>query len=133
MIDHTGINVSDFPASKAFYKKVLATLGYSLRLDLGDAAGFGDGAGDDPGGDFWIAAGTPFTPRSHIAFSAPDFAAVQAFHAAALAAGGTDNGAPGFRPHYHAGYYAAFVRDPDGYNIEAVCHGEASPAPAQAN
>lgn len=131
MIDHTGINVSDLGNSKAFYRKVLATLGYSLRLDLGNAAGFGDGAGDDPGGDFWIAAGAPFVPRSHIAFHAPDIASVHAFHAAALAAGGTDNGAPGPRPHYHPGYYAAFVHDPDGYNIEAVFHGQASTIPPQ--
>ncbi len=133
MIDHTGINVSDFAASKAFYEKVLATLGYTLRLDLGDAAGFGDGAGTDPGGDFWISAGTPFTPRSHIAFHADSIAAVQAFHAAALAAGGRDNGAPGPRPQYHAGYYAAFVLDPDAYNIEAVFHDRPGSTPAQAS
>ncbi len=133
MIDHTGINVSDFAASKAFYEKVLATLGYTLRLDLGDAAGFGDGAGTDPGGDFWIATGTPFEPRSHIAFHAASITAVQAFHAAALAAGGRDNGAPGLRPQYHAGYYAAFVLDPDAYNIEAVFHDRPGSTPAQAS
>lgn len=128
MIDHTGINVSSFAASKLFYEKVLATLGYTLRLDLKNAAGFGDGAGTDPGGDFWISAGTPFTPRSHIAFHARSEAEVNAFFEAALAAGGRSNGEPGLRPHYHAGYYAAFVHDPDGYNIEAVFHGSTAPS-----
>jgi catechol 2,3-dioxygenase-like lactoylglutathione lyase family enzyme len=123
MIDHTGINVSNFAASKAFYEKALAPLGYALRLELKNAAGFGEGNGTDPGGDFWISAGTPFTPRSHIAFHAGSAAEVTAFHEAALAAGGKDNGAPGPRPHYHPGYYAAFIHDPDGYNIEAVFHG----------
>lgn len=125
MIDHTGINVTDLARSKRFYATVLATLGYTPHLELTNAIGFGDGdqsAGKDPGGDFWIAVGEPFVPRSHIAFRARNAAEVAAFHAAALAAGGRDNGAPGPRPHYHPGYYAAFVFDPDGYNIEAVCH-----------
>jgi len=127
MIDHTGINVTDLDRSKRFYAAVLASLGYSVRLELPGAVGFGDGdpaQGADPGGDFWIAAGAPFVPRSHIAFRARDAAQVSAFYQAALAAGGRDNGAPGPRPHYHLGYYAAFVLDPDGYNIEAVCHAE---------
>ncbi|KAF7600274.1 MAG: glyoxalase [Candidatus Dactylopiibacterium carminicum] len=128
MIDHTGINVSSFVISKAFYETVLAMLGYTLRLGLKKAAGFGDGNGADPGGDFWISEGTPFTPRSHIAFHARNEAEVNAFFEAALAAGGKSNGAPGIRPHYHASYYATFVHDPDGYNIEAVFHGNGAPS-----
>ena len=123
MIDHTGINVSNLEASKAFYRAALAPLGYTLRLEFENAAGFGEMAGTDPGGDFWISSGTPFTPRSHIAFHARSEDEVAAFHAAALKAGATDNGAPGLRRHYHPRYYAAFVHDPDGYNIEAVFHG----------
>ena len=123
MIDHTGINVSNLEASKAFYRAALAPLGYTLRLEFENAAGFGETAGSDPGGDFWISSGTPFSPRSHIAFHARSEEEVAAFHAAALAAGATDNGAPGLRAHYHPRYYAAFVLDPDGYNIEAVYHG----------
>jgi len=131
MIDHTGINVSQFAQSKKFYTEVLASLGYVLRLQLGDtAAGYGKAIlqpGDDPGGAFWISAGEPCTPRIHIAFRATSQAQVNAFYDAALAAGAKDNGAPGFRHHYHKNYYAAFVYDPDGYNIEAVFHGTAEP------
>jgi catechol 2,3-dioxygenase-like lactoylglutathione lyase family enzyme len=129
MIDHTGITVSDMARSREFYRQVLAALGYTLRKDFGQAVGFGVAEGfgrsQDPGGDFWIAQGAPMQPRAHIAFSAADHRTVEAFHAAALQAGGSDNGAPGLRPHYHADYYAAFVLDPDGYNIEAVCHTKA--------
>ena len=109
----------------------LAPLGYCVRLERPQAVGFGGAVlqpGDDPGGDFWLAQGTPYVPRNHLAFRARDPAAVAAFHAAALAAGGTDNGPPGPRDHYHPGYYAAFVLDPDGYNIEAVVHLAVPPA-----
>jgi catechol 2,3-dioxygenase-like lactoylglutathione lyase family enzyme len=126
MINHTGINVADLARSKAFYGAALAPLGVGLTLDLGGAAGFGrlqPRAGDDPGGAFWIAQGNPHEPRTHIAFTAASRDEVIAFHAAALAAGGGDNGAPGLRPHYHKDYFAAFILDPDGYNIEAVFHG----------
>jgi len=126
MIDHTGIHVQDLALSLAFYKAALAPLGYGVRLSLPDAVGFGavpPAPGDDPGGDFWLTRATPMEPRSHIAFRAHSRAQVDAFHSAALQAGGTDNGPPGLRPHYHAHYYAAFVHDPDGYNIEAVFHG----------
>lgn len=126
MIDHTGIHVRDLALSLAFYKAALAPLGYGVRLSLPDAVGFGavpPAPGDDPGGDFWLTRATPMAPRSHIAFRAQSRAQVDAFHGAALQAGGTDNGPPGLRPHYHAHYYAAFVHDPDGYNIEAVFHG----------
>ena len=126
MIDHTGIRVAELERSVAFYLRALAPLGYVLRKRLPGAVGLGVSAGHgaslDPGGDFWIAAAEPLAPRSHVAFSAPDRAAVDAFHAAALAAGGRDNGGPGLRRIYHPHYYAAFVLDPDGYNIEAVCH-----------
>ena len=126
MIDHTGFNVSDLELSKAFYLKALAPLGYGISLEFEGAAGFGahPGARDDPGGDFWITAGEPQAPRVHLAFQAADEAQVQEFYRAAIEAGGKDNGPPGPRPHYHPGYYAAFVLDPDGYNIEAVFHGE---------
>lgn len=131
MIDHTGINVRHFAQSKKFYTAVLAPLGYVVRLQLGDAAaGYGESnlrPGNDPGGAFWISEGEPSTPRIHIAFRASSRAQVNAFHEAALAAGAKDNGAPGFRPHYHQNYYAAFVYDPDGYNIEAVFHGAEEP------
>jgi predicted lactoylglutathione lyase len=75
-----------------------------------------------PKPDFWINEGTPQTPRVHLAFRAENRAQVDAFYAAAIAAGGTDNGKPGLRPHYHPDYYGAFVLDPDGHNVEAVCH-----------
>jgi catechol 2,3-dioxygenase-like lactoylglutathione lyase family enzyme len=124
MIDHTGFNVSDLELSRAFYVKALAPLGYRVSLEFEGAAGFGaqTAAGDDPGGDFWIGAGEPQTPRVHLAFRATSEQQVREFYRAAIAAGGTDNGPPGERPHYHPGYYAAFVLDPDGHNIEAVFH-----------
>ncbi|MET0542765.1 MAG: VOC family protein [Variovorax sp.] len=125
MIDHTGVSVSDFARSKAFYAQALAPIGYALLMELpaavtgrGDVAGFGVA----PKPDFWIHSGTPNVPPIHIAFRVETRADVDAFHAAGLAAGGRDNGAPGLRPHYHPSYYGAFVLDPDGHNIEAVCH-----------
>jgi len=125
MIDHTGIGVTDFVKSKDFYVQALGPLGYELRKQLDKAAGFGAVVRDDasnPGGSFWIHEGQPASPRSHIAFKARNRSEVDAFFKAALSAGGRDNGAPGVRQHYHPHYYAAFVFDPDGYNIEAVCH-----------
>jgi catechol 2,3-dioxygenase-like lactoylglutathione lyase family enzyme len=120
MIDHTGVAVSDFEKSKAFYNTALAAIGYALIMELpasvtghADVAGFGE----PPKPDFWINSGSP-----NIAFRVQSRAIVDAFYKAAIAAGGTDNGAPGLRPHYHPNYYGAFVRDPDGHNIEAVCH-----------
>ncbi|MGZ4462324.1 MAG: VOC family protein [Gaiellaceae bacterium] len=125
MIDHTGLNVSDLPVSRVFYLKALAPLGYGIRLELANAVGFGaePRPGDDPGGDFWISAGDPQAPRVHVAFRAAGEEQVRAFHRAAIEAGGADNGPPGPRAHYHEGYYAAFVLDPDGHNVEAVFHG----------
>ncbi len=125
MIDHTGVTVSDFGRSKRFYEQALAPIGYSLLMELPaavtghtDVAGFGEA----PKPDFWISHGAPNTPPVHVAFRVASRAQVDAFHRAALAAGGRDNGAPGLRPHYHPNYYGAFVHDPDGHNIEAVCH-----------
>ena len=126
MIDHTGITVSDLEKSKAFYAIVLGTLGYVLRMNSPAVVSFGvqegHGKGTDPGGDFWLWEDTLMAPRPHFAFNAASRADVDAFFAAGIAAEGTKNGAPGLRPQYHPNYYAAFVLDPDGYNIEAVCH-----------
>jgi catechol 2,3-dioxygenase-like lactoylglutathione lyase family enzyme len=100
MIDHTGLQVADLSRSKRFYDPVLATLGHVPRRDLGDAVGYGKatpGPFDDPAGEFWLIEGTPLEPRIHIAFRAHSRESVDAFHRAALAAGGTDNGAPGIR------------------------------------
>lgn len=126
MIDHIGFPISDYEKSKAFYAKALAPLGYSLVMEVsGDindggfpAAGFG--ANGKP--DFWIGGEGGLSKPLHVAMLAKDRATVDAFHRAALEAGGKDNGAPGLRPHYHKDYYGAFVLDPDGHNIEAVCH-----------
>jgi len=126
MIDHMGITVSDIQKSKAFYSITLGALGYALCMDKPNAVSFGvregHGKSTDPGGDFWLSEGPPMTPRVHVAFNAASRAVIDAFFAAGIAAGGDENGAPGLRAHYHPHYYAAFVLDPDGYNIEAVCH-----------
>lgn len=126
MIDHTGLQVTDPKKSRAFYEAALAPLGYEVLKEIptehtGGKVVFGMGVKPKP--DFWVAEGEPNEPRIHIAFRAESRAHVDAFYRAAMANGGTDNGPPGLRPHYHAGYYGAFVRDPDGHNIEAVCHG----------
>ena len=127
MIDHIGFSVSDYARAKAFYEKALAPLGYTLLMEViapesgQPAAGFGGGGKPD----FWIGGEGKLEKPVHIAILAKDRATVEAFYHAALAAGGKDNGAPGVRPHYHANYYAAFVLDPDGHNLEAVCHAQA--------
>jgi catechol 2,3-dioxygenase-like lactoylglutathione lyase family enzyme len=110
------------PASRRFYEAALAPLGFDLLHSDEGQAGFGLRGRDRSADDFWVMAGDAPHTGIHVAFAAPDRAAVDAFHAAALASGGRDNGAPGLRPEYHAGYYAAFVLDPDGNNVEAVCH-----------
>jgi catechol 2,3-dioxygenase-like lactoylglutathione lyase family enzyme len=119
MLDHVGFAVSDYARSKAFYEQALAPLGLTIVLEpKGAAAGFGL-----PGSPcFWIETHGSVAHGIHVAFTVQDRATVDAFHAAALAAGGTDNGAPGVREIYHPHYYGAYVLDPDGNNIEAVCH-----------
>ena len=119
MTDHTGVIVGSFEASRRFYAAALAPLGYELLPEFhASVAGFGE-----PGKpDFWIAQGEPNTPRIHVAFRADTRREVDAFYEAALGAGARDNGAPGLRAQYHPDYYGAFVLDPDGHNIEAVCH-----------
>lgn len=128
MIDHVGLRVSGYERSREFYRKVLATLGGELVMEVtAEQTGDGSHAGFGMNGraTFWIdtSSQAPHPAGSvHVAFAAPDRSAVMAFHRAALEAGAKDNGAPGLRPHYHPHYYGAFVLDPDGHNIEAVCH-----------
>lgn len=124
ILDHVGFPVSDYGRSKAFYLAVLQPLGIGLVMEIGkevtgkdEHAGFGK---DKP--DFWIGTGKTALSGVHVAFVAEDRSKVDAFYKAALGAGGRDNGPPGLRPHYHPTYYSAFVLDPDGNNIEAVCH-----------
>ena len=120
MLDHVGLNVSDYERSREFYERALAPLGFSLLMEpVPRSSGFGR----EGKPWFWITdQREPTTENVHVAFAAPDRATVDAFHAAALEAGGTDNGPPGVREIYHPTYYGAFVRDPDGNNVEAVCH-----------
>jgi len=123
MLDHVTIGVGDLDRAKAFYDRALRPLGIErLYAEGTDFAGYGA----NRKAFFWIGLRADPQTGAHIAFASPDRATVDAFHAAALAAGGRDNGKPGLRPHYHANYYGAFVLDPDGHNIEAVCH---APAP----
>jgi catechol 2,3-dioxygenase-like lactoylglutathione lyase family enzyme len=127
MLDHIGFSVSELKRSKAFYVKALAPLGIVKILELSaeQTGGSGHvGFGEDGKPYFWIGDNADGILRGtlHVAFVAADRAAVDAFHRAALAAGGRDNGAPGLRAHYHPTYYGAFVLDPDGHNVEAVCH-----------
>jgi catechol 2,3-dioxygenase-like lactoylglutathione lyase family enzyme len=135
MIDHMSLPVSDIARARQLYDSILGTLGVRRVLDIEEADAIASGYGDPgkPESAFWIGAGEPPAegglppPREgmHVAFAAKDRAAVDAWHRAALAAGCTDNGAPGLRPHYHPNYYAAFVIDPDGNRLEAVCHAPA--------
>ena len=121
MIDHIGLSVSDYERGKAFYTAALAPLGYVVFMEVTEVGPWvGFGVGGKP--DFWIGGGQATTPRLHVAFRAQDRATVRAFYEAALKAGASDNGPPGLRPEYHPSYYGAFVIDPDGHNIEAVCH-----------
>lgn len=120
-LDHIALATADYPTSLAFYLAALAPLGVTTHMKFegpdGNVAGLGS---DQP--FLWIGDGGALTGRLHIALRADNRAQVDAFYAAAMAAGGRDNGAPGLRAHYHPSYYAAFVLDPDGHNIEAVCH-----------
>jgi catechol 2,3-dioxygenase-like lactoylglutathione lyase family enzyme len=115
MIAHTSLAVSNYRKAKEFYIKALAPLGYTNNMEYGEAAGFNDGKNTD----FWITMQDTVVPM-HVAFEAKNAEEVAAFHHAAIAAGGKDNGRPGYRPDYWPGYYASFVHDPDGNNIEAV-------------
>jgi catechol 2,3-dioxygenase-like lactoylglutathione lyase family enzyme len=135
-IDHTSLSVGDYEKSKAFYVAALKPLGVAVQMEFpmgatGDSSVAGIGT---PGKPFlWISSGGKTSPHLHIAFRAENRAQIDAFHAAAIAAGGTDNGPPGVRKMYHPNYYAAFVLDPDGHNIEAVTHtAPASPRKAAA-
>jgi catechol 2,3-dioxygenase-like lactoylglutathione lyase family enzyme len=120
MIDHFGINCSDLETSAAFYDKVLGVLGHSRIMDFGVAIGYGSGGHPT----FWVSRWDGEEPNReiHVAFTAPDADTVRAFHAAALDLGAEELHAPRVWPEYHPGYYGAFVRDPDGNNVEAVCH-----------
>lgn len=120
MIDHMTLTVRDYARSVAFYKEALAPLGYGLVMEFDGACGFGEPRKPS----FWMKQGDPPTTPQHIAFHGRRRADVDAFYAAALAAGGRDNGPPGLRTDYHPTYYAAFVFDPDGHPIEAVNHWE---------
>lgn len=119
-LDHLGFSAHDYATSRAFYEAALAPLGIRVMMEFdegGRIAGFGD---DEP--FFWVGDGGKQGGTLHVCFKAASRDQVDAFYAAAIAAGGKDNGGPGLRPHYHPNYYAAFVFDPDGHNIEAVCH-----------
>jgi catechol 2,3-dioxygenase-like lactoylglutathione lyase family enzyme len=126
MLDHVGFSVADYGKAKSFYEKALKPLGISVVMEVtpemaGEdvhAAGFGEGQKPY----FWIGTGDKPKGGQHVAFAAASRQAVDEFYRAAIAAGGRDNGKPGLRPIYHPDYYAAFVFDPDGNNIEAVCH-----------
>ena len=123
IIDHVGISVTDFDKSRAFYVAALGTLGIKVIGDFSDGdskyLGFGK---QRP--TFWVGTGKMVRGEAHIAFIAGSRSEVESFYTAALANGGRDHGKPGLRPHYHADYYAAYVLDPDGHNVEAVYHGD---------
>src|SRR4249919_3309920 len=120
MFDHVGLNVKDYAASRAFYEQALAPLGWKVVMAFDEWRAAGFGLAEKP--EFWISEREPYGTGTHVAFAADDRATVDAFHAAALAAGGQDNGAPGIREMYHEYYYGAYVLDPEGNNIEAVTH-----------
>lgn len=128
MIDHIGIGAADYAAARRFYDAALAPLGIAVVMEVTaeQSGGYhGVGYGRDGKPFFWVSSGGTRGAGIHVAFTAATRAAVDAFHAAAMAHGGRDNGAPGLRPHYHPDYYGAFVFDPDGINVEAVCHAPA--------
>ena len=126
MLDHVGFTVSDYGRSLAFYRTALEPLGFGLAMEVTPEMTGGEafaGFGREGRPQFWIGTGkTALSGRLHVAFEAGSRAAVDAFYAAAISAGATDNGKPGLRTLYHPNYYGAFVLDPDGHNIEAVCH-----------
>ena len=126
MLDHVGFAVADAERSRTFYEAALAPLGITLLMtvtpDRTEAGGTAHGFGSGGKPYFWIGDNERVGEGTHVAFAVDTRALVDAFYAAAIAAGGRDNGPPGLRPHYHPDYYGAFVLDPDGNNIEAVCH-----------
>ena len=125
MLDHVGFTVSDFKVSRAFYEQALKPLGITPLVDVTPEMTGGEDAHVGFGAErhfFWLGTGRKASTGLHVAFAAPNRQIVDAFYAAAIAAGGRDNGKPGLRPQYHENYYGAFVLDPDGNNIEAVCH-----------
>ena len=126
MLDHVGFAVADAERSRRFYEQALAPLGITLILSVNpeqtEAGGTAHGFGSEGKPYFWFGDNERVGEGTHVAFTAETRAKVDAFYEAALAAGGRDNGAPGLRPHYHPNYYGAFVHDPDGINVEAVCH-----------
>ena len=120
MIDHVVLNVADLSRSRRFYERALTPLGYEVIEESPRIAGFGSKETGKP--DFWVVHRESLHTQVHVAFGCANRGLVDAFHAAAIAAGGQDNGAPGVREMYHPDYYGAFVLDPDGNNVEAVCH-----------
>jgi catechol 2,3-dioxygenase-like lactoylglutathione lyase family enzyme len=127
MIDHVSLRVRDFERAVAFYRAALAPIGYEVVMEFSGAAGLG--AGGKP--DFWIMQAEPPLHASHVAFTS-ERAMIDAFHGAALAAGGSDNGGPGLRPDYHPHYYAAYIFDPEGNNVEVVSHADPAAKPPAA-
>ena len=130
MIDHIGVAVADMDRAKAFYLSALAPIGVGVLMEVSaeeTGAGAHAGFGANDKAFFWIGTGAKPKGGTHVAFAVETRAEVDAFHRAAIAAGGRDNGAPGLRPEYHPHYYGAFVFDPDGNNIEAVCHRPSEP------
>ena len=123
MLDHVELAVADLATASAFYDRALRPVGVEVVFTHSSGLSLGYGAEGQP--HFWITQGPPLTGFLHVAFRADDRASVDAFHREAIAAGGRDNGPPGLRPHYDPDYYAAFVFDPDGHNVEAVCRAPA--------
>jgi catechol 2,3-dioxygenase-like lactoylglutathione lyase family enzyme len=125
MLDHIELAVGDIAKARVFYDRALTPLGVAVVLSFGSGAQTSLGYGSEGRPYFWLVQGPPLTGMLHVAFTARDRPTVDAFHAAAIAAGGRDNGPPGLRAQYHPSYYGAFVLDPDGHNVEAVCHAPA--------
>ncbi|MGN6281172.1 VOC family protein [Frateuria sp.] len=122
MFDHLGLPVTDLEHARRFYEQALQPLGIEVVKSFPDAVGLAAGRGRKGEQELWLTRADHAPSPLHIAFAAANRAQVDAFHRAALAAGGRNNGAPGLRPQYHDGYYGAFVTGPDGHNLEAVCH-----------
>ena len=120
MFDHIGLNVRDYEKSRAFYEQALKPLGHGIAMEFAEHKAVAFGTDEKP--VFWVCEREPYGTGTHVAFAVDERAKVHAFYDAATAAGGSDNGQPGPRPHYTPTYYAAFVLDPDGNNVEVVCH-----------